>query len=346
MMESPNPPSHSSPPESALPTWLGPAICGAIIAVYYAVIGGFGVIGNRSPLYWLQSAWNKETRYEHGFMVPIIMVGLVAWQWKNLVRLAKEGKSHWLGLPMLLLGILFFVASHRCGQPRLAIAGLPMILWGSSLYLWGWQLSRLLFFPFFFLWLAVPVPEFQQATVKLQMLSTQLSQWGSELFGVKVHVSGTKIESASKLWEPLEIDEGCGGIRSLMALIMISTVWAYLAKVSLWKKGILLLAAFPLAIFGNMLRLTSIFVIAEYGNPDFARHTWHDWSGLVIFYPISLCLLLLVHSILEQGLPWKKPKKKAVRHVVGRKSGDKDSDVEPRIVHERGDVTSAPTTVP
>ncbi|WP_367871100.1 exosortase/archaeosortase family protein [Luteolibacter sp. Populi] len=303
-----------------MPAWPGPAICAGIVAIYYAVVGGFGIGGNVSPFYWLNSAWNKETRYEHGFMVPIIMVGLIGWQWKNLVRLAREGRGSLLGMPMVVLGILFFVASHRCGQPRLAIGGLPMILWGAALYFWGWQVSRLLLFPLFFLWLAVPMPEFQQATVKLQLMSTQLAKWGAELFGVDVFVSGTKIFSATRSWEPLEIDEGCGGIRSLMALIMISSVWAYLAKVSLWKKAILLLSAFPLAIFGNMLRLTSIFVIGEYGSPEFARKTWHDWSGLLIFYPISLCLLLLVHSILEQGLPWRKPKKKAVRHVVAREA--------------------------
>ena len=76
-----------------------------------------------------------------------------------------------------------------------------------------------------------------------------------------------------------------------------------------------------MAILGNMMRLTSIFVIAEYGNPEFAANTWHDWSGLVIFYPISLLLLLLVHSILEQGVPWRRPRRMQVRHVVGQKAG-------------------------
>jgi exosortase len=191
-----------------------------------------------------------------------------------------------------------------------------MILWGSSLYLWGWKTGRLLFFPLFFIWLAIPVPEFQQATTRLQILSTHLAQWGAGLFGIETMVQGTEILSTGNKWTPLEIDEGCGGIRSLMALIMIASVWAYLAPISLWKKALLCLAAFPLAIFGNMLRLTSIFVIAEYGDAEFARNTWHDWSGLLLFYPISLMLLLGVHSVLEGGLPWKRQKKIAVRTIV------------------------------
>jgi exosortase len=288
--------------------------CAAVVAWFYFFVAAPGAGGDLSTLSWLKTTWNKETDYEHGFLVPVIMIGLIAFQWKTLRQ--NAGPGVWYGLPLVILGCLFFVAAQRAGQPRLAVGGLPMILWGSSLFLWGWKTSRLLFFPLFFLWLAVPVPEFQQATTRLQILSTHLAKWGSELFGIQVLVQGTEISSVGDKWAKLSIDEGCGGIRSLMALIMIASVWAYLAPIALWKKALLCLAAFPLAIFGNMLRLTSIFVISEYGDPYFARHTWHDWSGLLLFYPISLMLLLGVHSVLEGGLPWKRQKKIAVRTIV------------------------------
>jgi len=288
--------------------------CAAVVGYFFFFVPASGSAGGLASLPWLKSTWNHETDYEHGFLVPVIMAGLIASQWKQLRRLAGPG-SLW-GLPLAIFGCLLFVAAYRTGQPRLAVGGLPMILWGSSLFLWGWPTSRLLFFPLFFLYLAIPVPEFQQATTRLQILSTQLAQWGSELCGIETVVRGTQIFSAGDKWSPLEIDEGCGGIRSLMALIMISSVWAYLAPIPLWKKAVLCLAAFPLAIVGNMLRLTSIFVIAEYGNPDFAANTWHDWSGLVLFYPLSLLLLLGVHSLLEGGLPWQRQKRVEVRKVV------------------------------
>lgn len=307
-------PQGSAAPAIPRGSLLACLACAAVVAWFYWFVAAPGAGGELSTLYWLKTTWNHETDYEHGFLVPVIMIGLIAFQWKNLRR--NAGPGLWYGLPLVILGCLFFVAAQRAGQPRLAVGGLPMILWGSSLYLWGWQTARLLFFPLFFLWLAVPVPEFQQATTRLQILSTHLAKWGSELFGIQVMVQGTEISSVGDKWATLSIDEGCGGIRSLMALIMIASVWAYLAPIALWKKALLCLAAFPLAIFGNMLRLTSIFVISEYGNPDFARKTWHDWSGLLLFYPISLVLLLIVHSVLEGGLPWKRPKKIAVRRIV------------------------------
>ena len=282
-------------------TWLGPAVVGLVVAVFYLVVPGFGPGRLQSPLSWLESTWNGETDFEHGYLVPLITIGLIAWQWKHLRQVATKGNL--LGALVALAGAFFFVLAHRTGQARLAVGGFPMVLWGSAWFLYGNQVARLTFFPFFVFWLAIPVPQFQQATTHLQILSTKLSAIGCGWLGIETEVRGTQIASLADKWDPLEIDDGCSGIRSLMALILISTVWAYLAKMSLWKKVLLCLSAFPLAIIGNFLRLTSIFVIAEYGDPHFAIHTWHDWAGLVLFYPISLMLLLAIHALLEGGMP-------------------------------------------
>jgi exosortase/archaeosortase family protein len=107
---------------------------------------------------------------------------------------------------------------------------------------------------------------------------------------------------------------------------MISGAWAYIANMSLWKRVVLFASAFPLAILGNALRVTSIFVIAEYGDAKWGRETWHDWSGLLLFYPISLLMLLAIHSLLEGGLPWRKNNRRQLRRVTvtsGESSLDK-----------------------
>ncbi|GAA5483665.1 exosortase/archaeosortase family protein [Haloferula sargassicola] len=316
-MEKPS--ENLAPPAPIRPAdWIGPALIGLLVAIFYGILPNFGPAQKQSPLAWLQSTWNSENDFEHGFLVPIITVGLLAWQWKRLRRAAAGAldKGTWLGLAVAMAGVMFFVLSYRTGQARLAIGGLPMILWGSAWFLYGWRVAVLTFFPLFVLWLSIPLPQFQQATTKLQILSTKLASVGCGWLGIETEVRGTQIASLTDKWDPLEIDDGCSGIRSLMALILISSVWAYLSKMSLWKKALLCLSAFPLAIIGNTLRLTSIFLIAEYGDPHFAIHTWHDWAGLVIFYPISLALLLGFHTLLEGGQPLFKFMKPQRRRVV------------------------------
>lgn len=288
----------------------------------------FGPHRTQSVFGWLESAWNGENDYEHGILFPFVILGLIIYQFKKLRAVA--GNPDFLGLLAVFAGAVLYAIAYRTLQPRIAAGGLPFILWGSCYFLWGWNVARILAFPFFFFWLAVPLPSFQHATTHLQLLATSMAHHGSGLFGVETRVVGTTILPIEGDWKPLDIATGCSGIRSLMALLMISAAWAYVAKIKLWQKAVLFLAAVPLAIIGNALRVTSIFVIAEYGDAEWAAGTWHDWSGLLLFYPFSLFLLLALHSAFEGGLPWSKGRKRHLnRQTVGKGEQGKELAVNP-----------------
>lgn len=293
---------------------------GLIIIWFFGFEERFGAGRGESVFGWLESAWNGENDYEHGILFPFVILGLIIYQFKALREVAGKGSN--LGLVAVFIGAALYAISYRTFQPRIAAGALPFLLWGGCYYVWGWRVARLLAFPFFFFWLAVPLPSFQQATTNLQLLATSLAHHGSGLFGVETRVVGTTILPVNGDWKPLDIATGCSGIRSLMALLMISSAWAYVAKIKMWQKAVLFMMALPLAIIGNALRVTSIFVIAEYGNAEWAAGTWHDWSGLLLFYPFSLFLLLVVHSVFEGGLPWKKATKKKLSRKTVRKSGE------------------------
>lgn len=291
--------------------WISVFISLAAVIWFFGIEPRYGSDRSESALGWVESAWNGETDYEHGILFPFVIAGLIIYQFKNLRRSVGKGSN--LGLVAVFIGALLYIVAYRTFQPRIAVGALPFVLWGSCYFLWGWRVARILAFPLFFFWLAVPLPSFQQATTHLQLLATSLAHHGSSLFGVETRVVGTTILPVSGDWKPLDIATGCSGIRSLMALLMISAAWAYVAKIKIWQKAILFGSALPLAIIGNALRVTSIFVIAEYGNAEWAAGTWHDWSGLLLFYPFSLLLLLALHSVFEGGLPWKKNTKRQLR---------------------------------
>lgn len=297
----------------------GPIVAAALLLLwFYAGEARYGAGRFQTALSWLWSAWNLENDFEHGPMFPLIIAGLIYHRYARLK--GAVGNANFLGLLVVLIGAVLYAAAYRTLQPRVAVGALPILLWGSALYLWGWAVARMLFLPLFFFWLAIPLPSFQQATTHLQLMATSFAHHGASLFGVETIVQGNMISSANGGWEPLEIAKGCSGIRSLMALLMISGAWACIAEMALWKRAVLFLSAIPLAILGNSLRVISIFVIAEYGNANWARTTWHDWSGLLLFYPISLAMLLGIHSLLEGGLPWKKYGARKVRRVVVTRS--------------------------
>lgn len=297
-----------------LPAILGYAATLACLVWFFCFEPRYGPAHSLSPLAWLWGSWNPSTDYEHGKLVALVIAGLVFYRFKEIRAALAPGS--WWGLLWVAAGCLLYIAGYRTLQPRIAVGGLPFILWGSAWFLWGWQVARLLAFPFFFLWIAIPLPAFQQATTHLQLLATAMAHHGSGLLGVETYTQGTTVLPVKGDWKPLSIAHGCSGIRSLMALLMISAAWAYMARMALWKRVLLFLSAFPLAIIGNALRVISIFVIAEYGDDRWAATTWHDWSGLLLFYPFSLMLLLVIHSLLEGGLPWKTSQRRRLRRVT------------------------------
>lgn len=285
-----------------------------VIAWYFFFVPRYGKKLDLSLLTWLKSTWSKENDMEHGMMIPLVVFGLIFYRAKDIRDRISKG-SIW-GLAVALFGVLLYLAAYRTLQARLAAGAIPFIFWGAAWYWFGWRSAKTAAFPLAFFWLCIPLTSFQQATVYLQIIATKLSAIVSSLFGVETIIQGTAVRPANGQWEALEIAGGCSGVRSLMALIMISATWAYIAKISLWKRCLLFFMAFPLAVIGNALRVASIFVISEYGSAEWARGTWHDWSGLLLFYPISLITLLFTHSILEGGLPWKKPKRRVVAREV------------------------------
>ncbi len=300
------------------PIWIAIGISALALIWFFFFVPRYGPSRGMSAISWLVSAWNPETDYEHGWMFPFVIGGLIIYRLKQIRAAVGEGEL-W-GIGVVLLGVAIYAAGYRTLQPRITVGALPVILWGSVIYLGGMKLGIKLAFPLFFFWLAVPLPSFQQATVHLQIIATKAAHHLSDILGVATYYEGTEIYSRDGNWEPLSIAGGCSGIRSLMALLMISAAWAYIANMATWKRALLFLSAFPLAILGNVLRVTSIFVIAEYGDAKWARETWHDWSGLLLFYPISMFMLLVLHSVLEGGLPWNKARRELRRVQVKRKT--------------------------
>ncbi len=299
----------------SLASWVGVILFAAFVVYFYGFTG-VSHFGRFTCVQWLdQVAWTEIHDYEHGWMVPLIALYMLV----HAVRGMKGVKAapSWHGLWPLLIGALIWPVAVRTMQARLVMLGLPFLLTGAVWFFWGGRVAARCAFPFFFIWLCVPLPGFQQTTVWMQLLATQAAHWGAGLCGVETLVEGTNITSASGNWDAYSVTGGCSGMRSLMALFMISIAWGYLASsLALWKRIVLGLSAIPLAVLANAFRVASIFVCAEYINPAFASSTWHDWSGLLFFFPASLVGLMLLHALLAGEIPWFKR-----RRVVTRQGG-------------------------
>jgi exosortase len=206
------------------------------------------------------------------------------------------GSSRW-GWAFIAFGLLLFLLGARTLQARLALTAIPFLLYGIVLYVWGKQVARVLLFPIAFLLFMVPLNFLTQATARLQFLETGAASAICNFFGLGVYTVGTSVHASNGAFQ-FEVDEGCSGIRSLMAIAMLSAIYGHLTQDRLWKKLTLFAAALVFAIIGNAGRLVSIFVVARLFGQDIAGGTYHNVSGFLSF-PFAIGAMLLFSKLLN-----------------------------------------------
>lgn len=276
-----------------LQAFLGAATA-AIIIYFFGFVPLFAN-GSVSAWLWGWQAWNPETDYEHAKLIPLIVVYLV-WNARAKLKAAPVSSSR-LGWVFLAIGILLYLASARTLQARLALTSIPFLLYGIVLYVWGKHVARVLLFPIAFLLFMVPLNFLTQATASLQFVQTGAATAICNFFGMNLYSIGTAVHASSGAFQ-FEVDEGCSGIRSLMAIAMLSAIYGHVTQDALWKKLTIFCGAVLFAIIGNACRLVSIFVVARFFGQDIAGGPYHDISGYLAF-PFAIGAMLLFSKLLN-----------------------------------------------
>ncbi len=281
--------------------WIIPTGIIALVVIYYIFIHAtYSGLENRASELgiWTKNTWNTRNNLEHGYIVPVIFIFFIVTAVK-VSRKEEYSDGRW-GLVLFWFGVILYLISARAIQPRVGIMAIPFLISGGIIYVLGWKKGRHFLFASFFWYFAMPVPGLNQLTNGLQVLITKWCYSAGGLTGMELTLSGNTIKSATDSWTGFDIAEGCSGIKSLMALVMIAAIYAYYTQKELWKKVFLFSMALPLALVGNFFRIFTILVIAEMGYADFAKDTYHDWAGLFIFFPVALTGLFIVDKLLNR----------------------------------------------
>jgi len=244
-----------------------------------------------SALGWLFAYWGRGGEYAHGYVVPIIAAGLFVWLWRR--QLAGEPlRSANTGLAVILLAALMYWVGVRGANPRLVALSLVTLIFGLILYVGGWRWAKVLWFPCAFLVFMVPLNFLEPyVSFPLRIFVAQISTGFLKMLGLDVYQNGTGILSRSGRFAPLDVADPCSGIRSLVALMALTSLYGYVTMDRGWKKWILFAASIPLAVLGNVARITTVALVAQGFGSDWAMTIYHDYSGYIVF---SLAILSMV----------------------------------------------------
>jgi exosortase len=103
--------------------------------------------------------------------------------------------------------------------------------------------------------------------------------------------------------ESLFVAEACSGITSIVTLLPLAVFLAYFTERSLGRRLVLVAAVFPLAMFGNLLRVIGTVIASGYVGVERATGGLvHDSAGLLT-YVIGCLALLGVGALMRMMLP-------------------------------------------
>jgi len=84
-----------------------------------------------------------------------------------------------------------------------------------------------------------------------------------------------------------------------MSLITLSIIYGFLLERSLWLRLVLVVAAIPIAICANSLRIIVTGLLAQHWSPAKIEGFFHSFSGWLVFVA-SLFMLFVLHQVLSR----------------------------------------------
>jgi len=256
-----------------------------------------GYIGTRSLFGWMHYSYSQQPDDEHGYLIPVVVVVMFWWKRRELLALAADVWWPALGVVVLALGL--HLVGYRVQQTRLSIVAFALGLYGLLGLTWGKKVMISSFFPMVLFVFSIPLSTISEViTYPLRLLVTRIS-WaiGHEVLGMSIQRVGSQIIGPEGVYE---VAPACSGIRSLTALGAITVIYAFAGFSATWKRLTILLAAIPLAIAGNVGRVTTVIILGDVFGKNTAMQM-EQYLGLVTFAVALGSLLLLGYWL--QGRP-------------------------------------------
>ena len=274
---------------------LVPLLAGAALtaAVAWAFWGTLGTLASR---------WDADPQYSHGFLVPLIAVGVL---WARRGRLRPEASgglvpapSLW-GLPLLLAGLIlryWSVETFAEWFEHLALVvcafGVVWTAGGVTALRWAWPACAFLLF-------MLPLPHRLEvaAAGPLRSAATAASVYLLQAGGVPAVAEGNTILAGADV--RVDVVGACSGLRMLMVFFALTTAAAIFTESRpLWQRAAMVAAAVPIAIASNVARIALTAAFYYVGRPSLADGL-HDHAEFLMV-PLALLQLWAFLAVLDR----------------------------------------------
>jgi exosortase B len=244
--------------------------------------------------------WQTEQE-GHGPLIIAAALWLV-WQSREKLKRTPLSPAPVAGWAILLFGLALMFLARTQGVLTVEVFSAIPVITGCVLSLAGWTVLRVLAFPLFFLFFAVPMPDWliDAATVPLKVFISDVATQVLYAMGYPIAQNGVMLMIGSY---QLLVKDACSGMNSIFALSAIGVFYVYAFRWDRKIRGLLILAAIiPITILANFIRVLSLVLIAYYGGIDAVEGTLHDLTGLGLFV-VAVGLMFLFDGFLTLLAP-------------------------------------------
>jgi len=279
--------------------WLPP-----VSIIRLAIVGALLTFVFWEPVrHTLIARWISDGNWSHGWLIPIFSLYFLYVSRDRIIK-AQPNPTLW-GAPVILGAFAVFFWSAwwaRMAYPQ-ALMLVPVLI-GVVLLLGGVNILRVVWFPVLFLALAVPLPHrfYFQLTTPLRILASKAAAMILPLLipGLHTDAQAVVIDYIKPGMQAgqLNVEEACSGMRLLMAFVTLGIAMAYLGERPLWQRLILVLACLPIALFCNIVRVTTTGYLSITGHRDLAQGTAHQLLGMAMLV-LALGLFSLLGYVLS-----------------------------------------------
>jgi len=257
--------------------------------------------------------------YSHFLLIPVISAYFFWIQrreiWKDYQYCLGIGVAVIAGGALCyLLGIRYRSVLNNNDYLSLVMLGTVIWFMGGFILFYGLKAFKRAIFPLAFLFFMVPIPTFilDPYVSALQKASAEVSYFIFKMTGVPIYRDGFTFELSGIT---VHVARECSGIRSSIALFITAVLAGYMFLETTWRRLVLILSSFPIAVIKNAFRIVTISLLASYVDKVFITNHWLHRSGGLPFFIIGMVLfflpLLLLLKISE--------KKRMVRGIVAKK---------------------------
>lgn len=263
-----------------------------------AVIGLIFIIAYKTTLIWMYDRYTgADSYYSHGFLIPIVSFFLIYQQKENLTGL--EPKSSFFGLIVLICALLLHILGTILYVFSVSGFSIFFLIIGLALYLFGKDITKIIWFPLIFLVFMFPMPQAAIGLVSfpLKIFAAEAGVWIASLSGIPIFLEGFNITIPEG---HLLVGNPCSGLRSLIAFMALGSLFAHLHPVSVPQKWLLFIISIPIALLSNIVRIPILILISNFwgleaATPDTFVHTG---SGILVFV-LGFVLMFSIAKILE-----------------------------------------------